>query len=62
MTLTCESHCLRYQIECERRANDAENVIHPTSGHGHSNLCEAHFSVLPAFRSKDQSLFRYVSK
>ena len=62
ITLTCEFHWLCYQIECERRANDAENVIHPTMGRGHSNLCEAHFSVLPAFRSKDQSLCRYVRR
>ena len=56
--LTCEYHWLAYRMECERRAEDAENIIHPTMGRGHSNLCEAHFSVLPDFRSKDQSLCR----
>ena len=45
--LTCEYHWLAYRIECERRAEDADSVIHPTMGRGHSNLCEAHFSVLP---------------
>ena len=57
-SLTCEYHWLAYRIECERRADDADSVIHPTMGRGHSNLCEAHFSVLPDFRAKDQSLSR----
>ena len=56
--LTCDYHWLAYRIECEGRAEDGANVIHPTMGRGHSNLCEAHFSVLPDFRSKDQSLCR----
>lgn len=56
--LKCEHHQLAYEIECERRAEDAENVIHPILGRGHSNLCEAHFSVLPDFRAKDQNLSR----
>ena len=57
--LKCEHHHLEYQIECERRAQDADNIIHPQMGRGHSNLCEAHFTVLPKFRAKDQSLCRY---
>ena len=56
--LTCEYHQLAYQIECERRAKDAANVIHSVMGRGHSNLCEAHFTVLPDYRSKDQNLCR----
>lgn len=36
---TCEYHCLAYRIECEHRAEDADNVIHPTMGREHSNLC-----------------------
>ena len=56
--LSCEHHQLAYQLECERRAEDANSVIHPTMGRGHSNLCEAHFSVLPDFRAKDQNLSR----
>ena len=58
--LKCEFHQLAYQTECELRANDAEAVIHPELGRGQSNLCEAHFTVLPHFRAKDQSLCRYV--
>ena len=57
-SLTCEYHWLAYRIECERRADDADSVIHPTMGRGHSNLCEAHFTVLPDFCAKDQSLSR----
>lgn len=56
--LTCDFHQMAYRLECERRAEDADNVIHPTMGRGHSNLCEAHFSVLPDFRAKDQNLCR----
>ena len=56
--LKCEQHHLEYQIECERR-EDADNIIHPKMGRAHSNLCEAHFTVLPKFRAKDQSLCRF---
>ncbi|XP_028516281.1 uncharacterized protein LOC110243876, partial [Exaiptasia diaphana] len=54
--LKCNYHWLEYKIECERRANDASSVIHPEMGRGQSNLCEAHFNVLPHFRSKSQNL------
>jgi len=47
--LTCDFHQMVYRLECECRAGDADNVIHPTMSRGHSNLCEAHFSVLPDF-------------
>ena len=30
--LTCDYHWLQYRIECERRAEDADSVIH--SNHG----------------------------
>ena len=56
--LGCDYHWMAYRFECERRAEDAQKVIHPTMGRGHSNLCEAHFSVLPDFRAKDQNLCR----
>jgi hypothetical protein len=56
--LTCAFHQLAYQIECLHRADDAKSVIHPILGRGHSNQCEAHFSFLPDFRAKDQSLCR----
>ena len=57
-SLTCDYHWLQYRIECERRAEDADSVIHPPMGRGHSNLCEAHFTVLPNYRAKDQNLCR----
>ena len=50
---------LLHMIECERRAEEVANVIQPEMGRGHSNLCEANFTVLPQFRSKSQSLCRY---
>ena len=46
-TLKCHFHQLTYQLECNLRAEDAQAVIHPELGRGHSNLCEAHSSVLP---------------
>ena len=55
--LKCVSLAYIYMIECEKRA-DAASVIHPEMETGHSNLCEAHFTVLPHFRGKDQSLNR----
>lgn len=58
--LKCAFHHLAYRTECELRAKDAEAVIHPEMGRGQSNLCEAHFSVLPHFRAKSQSLCRYL--
>lgn len=58
--LKCEFHQLAYQTESELRANDAESVIHPELGRGHLNLYEAHFTVLPHFRAKDQSLCGYL--
>lgn len=59
--LTCSDHHLAYRTECERRAEDASAVIHPEMERGHSNLCEANFTVLPEFRAKDQSLCRLVT-
>lgn len=58
--LTCDYHWMAYRLECEKRAEDSEAVIHPELGRGHSNLCEAHFTVLPQFRAKEQSLKRYI--
>ena len=59
-SLTCDFHWMAYRLECEKTAEDSEAVIHPELGRGHSNLCEAHFTVLPQFRGKDQSLQRYI--
>ena len=36
--LTCEFKALAYEIECTQRAKDAEKVIDPELGKGHSNL------------------------
>ena len=60
-TLQCPFHQLAYRIECERRAADAEHVIHKEMGRGHSNQCEVHFTVLPHFSAKNQNLCRYVN-
>ena len=60
--IKCPFHHLAYRTECLPRANDAKAVIHPELGRGNSNQCEGHFSVLPHFRAKDQSLCRYLQK
>ena len=39
--LSCPFHSLAYQIECDRRADQAEDVIHPVLGRGHTNQSEA---------------------
>ena len=39
-------HWLAYRIECKRRAQEADSVIQPQMGRGHSNLCEANIKVL----------------
>ena len=56
--LKCEFHALGYGIECHERAKDAEKVIDPGLGKGHSNLPESTFSVLTKFRAKDINLHR----
>ena len=54
--LKCEFHGLAYEIECAERAKNANNVIDPELGKGHSNLPQATFSVLTKFRAKDTNL------
>ena len=54
--LKCDFHGLLYEIECAQRAKDAEKVIDPNLGKGHSNLPESSFSVLTKFRAKDINL------
>ena len=54
--LTCELHSLLYEIECNRIAEKAMEVIHSVMGKGHSNLPESKFSVLTKFRPKDTNL------
>ena len=52
----CDLHGLAYEIECAKRAKNAEKVIDPELGKGHSNLPESIFSVLTKFRAKDTNL------
>ena len=54
--LTCDLHSLLYQIECDRVAEKANEVIDPDMGRGHSNLPESRFHVLTKFRPKDVNL------
>ena len=56
--LKCEFHALAYEIECHERSKNAEQVIDPEMGKGHSNLPESTFSVLTKFRAKDINLHR----
>ena len=52
-SLKCEFHGLAYEIKCAKRAKNANSVIDPELGRGHSNLPEATFSLLTKFRAKD---------
>ena len=54
--LTYSLHALAYDIECSHRADSATEIIDPELGRGHSNACEATFSVFPKFRPKDIGL------
>lgn len=56
--LTCPLHALAYEIECSHRADHVSKIIDPELGRGHSNACEATFSVFPKFRPKDVGLQR----
>ena len=50
--LTCPYHSLAYEIECEFRARQAENVIHPELGRGHTSQVESAHSALIRLRQK----------
>ena len=56
--LTCPLHALAYEIECNHRADHANEIIDPELGRGHSNACEATFTIFPKFRPKDIGLQR----
>lgn len=56
--LTCPFHALAFEIECDNRASQAEQIIHQELGRGHSNYPEASHNVLVRFRSKDKNLQR----
>jgi hypothetical protein len=60
--LKCDFHGLLYEIECTRRANNADEVIDPNLGKGHSNLPESTFNVLTKFRAKDINLHQKHSQ
>ena len=47
--LTCPYHSLAYEIECEFRARQEENVIHPELGRGHTSQVESAHSALIRF-------------
>ena len=56
--LTCSLHALAYEIECCHRADHATEIIGPELGRGHTNACEATFSVFPKFQPKDTEFQR----
>ena len=56
--ISCPFHGLFYQIECERRAERACDVIHPVFGRGHTNSIETANYVLTVFRPKSWHLTR----
>ena len=58
MKLTCPFHFLAYQIECEYRASQANDLVHPDLKKGHSNWVEASHNVLIRFRPKHIHLER----
>ena len=55
---TCPLHSLLYEIDCNTRADMADQLIHPILGRGHSNLLEASHNILTRFRPKDAPLER----
>ena len=58
LKLTCPFHSLAYEIECNYRAQMAEQVVHPILKRGHSNWLEASHNVLIRFRPKHINLER----
>ena len=56
--LICPLHALAHEIECNHRADHASEIIDPELGRGHSNACEATFTIFPKFRPKDIGLQR----
>ena len=56
--LTCPYHTLAYKIECHHRSEQAEQVIDPVLGKGHTNHLESANSALIRFRAKRLNLKR----
>ena len=54
----CDYHVLAYKIECHNRAEQAEDLIHPELGRGHTNQLESANSALIRFRRKNWNLQR----
>lgn len=54
--LSCPLHSVLYEIECDRVAEKAKEVIHDEMGRGHSNLPESKFNVLTRCRTKSINL------
>lgn len=56
-------HALAFEIECERRAHQAHDLIHPELGRRNTNIVEASHHVLTKFRCKDLNLqwLRYIT-
>ena len=51
-------HSLAYGIECNSRSEQAESVIDPDLGRGHTNQVESANSTLARFRSKHWNIHR----
>lgn len=58
LRLTCPMHHAAYRIECETRAAQADRLIHPELGRGHSNLPEADHAIFTKFRAKHLNIQR----
>ena len=56
--IMCPYLSLAYQIECEKRAQQAHDVIHPVLGRGYTNQNEASHNVLICFRPKHFQMTR----
>ena len=54
--LSCPLHSLAYEIECDRRADMADVLVHPVLKRGHSNWLEASHNVFIRFRPKHINL------
>ena len=50
--LSCPFHSLLYEIECDKRAERACDIIHPVLGRGHTNKIESAHYTLALFRPK----------
>ena len=55
----CPHHSLAYQIECEKRVQQAHDVIHRVLGRSHTTQNEAFHNVLICFRPKHSQITRF---